>query len=289
MVNLMYLKKEAAMIITKNNWIDSNLPERYTNPQADFQLTFNMYPFKEMSFESAIEMTVKEIASKYSNFYIALSGGYDSECVLRAFHRHNIPMTPIIVCVGDDYPERRFAYKACNDLGIIPVVIKPTDEEFIEYFYNKIFKKFNSYGWNATQVMIAAEYAEQHNGTLITGGHFIGDEHTNLADDWVTTFEWDFYTGYVYPAVNKIDFYLYTMELMWSMFPNHQEGNWSGYKQKLFGLEYREKTRARYSEYVKTRLREILGKKEDYTHGTEHRWTKEEFEGIIRPALIKES
>ena len=73
------------------------------------------------------------------------------------------------------------------------------------------------------------------------------------------------------------------------MFPNHQEGNWSEYKQKLLGLEYREKTRPRYSEYVKTRLREILGKKEDYTHGTEHRWTKEEFEGIIGPALIKES
>lgn len=285
LVNLILL--ETTMIITKNNWITSNLESRYTNPTVDFQLTFNMYPFKKMSFDKAVEMTAKEIASKYSNFYISLSGGYDSEFVLRAFHRHNIPMTPIIVCVGADYPERRFAYKACEDLGITPVEITPTDDEFVECCREKIFKKFGGIGYNSTQVMFSAEYAKQNNGTLITGGHFIGDEHTNLADDWVTTFEWDFYTGYAYPEVNKIDFYLYTMELMWSMFPDHSNGNWSEYKQKLLGLEYREKTRPRYSDDVKAGLRSMLGKREDYTHGTEHRWSKEEFDKMINPFLIK--
>lgn len=274
-------------MLTKNNWLTTNLPERYTNPTADFQLIFNPYPFKKMSFNSAVEMTVKEIASQYSNFYIALSGGYDSEFVLRAFHRYNVPMTPIIVTVGDDYPEREFARQACQELGITPVEISKTDDEFMEFFDEKIFKKFNGIGYSATQVIIAADYVEQNNGTLITGGHLISDEHTLLTEEWATCFEWDYYTGYVYPTVNKIDFYLYTVELMWSMFPDHREGNWSYYRHKLLGLEYREKTRPRYSENLKNKLRSLLGKREDYTHVCELEWTKEQFDKIFELALIK--
>jgi hypothetical protein len=272
-------------MITKNNWITSNLPERLTNRETNFLLTFNLYSFKKMDFESAVELTVKEITSKYSNFYLALSGGYDSEFILRTFHKFNIPITPIIVCYGNEV-ERAWAYKACAELGITPVEITITDDQFVEYFYEKIYKQFNGIGFHATQVLFAAEYAEKHNGTLLTGGHFIGTNHTNISEDWGSTSEWDFYTGYLYPTVNKIDFYLYTIELIYSMFPDHTDGNWSYYKHKLLGLEYREKVRPVYSKELVERLRKLLGRREDFRHIVDYEWTREEWYKIFENVLI---
>lgn len=272
-------------MITKNNWITSNLPDRYTNPNTDFLLTFNPYPFKKLKFEDAVELTVKEIASKYSNFYLALSGGYDSEFILRTFHKFDISIKPIIVKCGND-AESAYAYKACRELNITPIEITITDDQFIEYFYEKIYKKFNGIGFHATQVLFAAEYVEKQGGTLLTGGHFIGTNHTNISHDWGSTCEWDFYTDYIYPAVNKIDFYLYTIELIYSMFPDHTDGNWSYYKHKLLGLEYREKIRPVYSKELVARLRAILGKREDFRHVVEYEWTKEEFDKIFEDALL---
>jgi hypothetical protein len=275
-------------MITKNNWISSNLPDRYDSPETDFLLTLKPYPFKQLSFEDAVEMTVKEISGKYSNLHLALSGGYDSEFILRTFHKYNIPITPVIVLYCNDV-EVQYAYKACKELGIVPVEVRITDDQFVNYFYEKIFKKFNGIGFHATHVLFAAEYTEQHNGTLLTGGHFIGTNHTNISEDWGSTCEWDFYTGYVYPSVNKIDFYLYTVELIYSMFPDHTEGNWSYYKHKLLNLEYREKIRPVYSKELIQRLRTMLGKREDFRHIVEYEWAREEWYSIFEDFLIKES
>lgn len=274
-------------MITKNNWLASNLADRRTDPTADFTLIINPYPFKKMDFDSAVEMTIKEIASKYSNFYLGLSGGYDSEFVLRAFHKFGIPITPIIVCFGTEV-ENTFAFKACSDLGILPVIITPTDEQFLEYLKEKVHEPFNGSGYNATHVMIAAEYVKQQGGTLITGGHWIGADPTEIADDYASAHEWDYYTHYVYPSVNKIDFFLYTIELMYSMFPETDKGNWSYYKQELFDIEYRQKVRAKYTPSMVSEMRKILGNKEDYQFRQIIEWTREEFNKIFEKALINE-
>jgi len=273
-------------MITKNNWLASNLAERTINPTVDFELIINPYPFKKMDFNSAVEMTIKEISSKYSNFYLGLSGGYDSEFVLRAFHKFGIPIVPIIVCYGTEI-ENDFAFRACADIGITPVVISLTDEQFLNYLKEKVYTPFNGSGYNATHVMFAAQYAEQRNGTLITGGHWIGADPTDIADDYASAHEWDYYTHYVYPSVNKIDFFLYTIELMYSMFPETDEGNWSVYKQQLFNIEYREKVRAKYTPPVISEMRKILGNKEDYKHRQIIEWTREEFDKIFENTLMR--
>jgi hypothetical protein len=273
-------------MITKNNWLASNLADRASNPTVDFTLTIKPYPFKKMNFDSAVEMTVNEIAKKYTNLYLALSGGYDSEFVLRAFHKFNIPITPVIVCYCNEI-ENKFAYSACKDLGIIPVTITLTDDQFLNYLKEKVFNPFNGSGYNATHVMFAAEYAEQHRGTLITGVNWIGAaDPIKIADDYASAHEWDHYTYYEYPLVNKIDFFLYTIELMYSMFPETDDGFWPAYKQKLFNIEYREKVRAKYTPPVISEMRKILGNKEDYKHRQIIEWTREEFDKIFENALI---
>jgi hypothetical protein len=273
-------------MLTKNNWLTCNLAERFANPESDFLMEFNPYPFKKMKFDDAVELTIKEITANYSNFYLGLSGGYDSEFILRTFHKFGIAITPIIVRYCND-AETEYAYKACKELGITPVEIFLTDDQFVEYFYEKIFKQLNGIGFHSTHGLFAAEYAANHNGTLLTGGHFIGTYHTNIADDWASTCEWEFYSGYLYPASNKIDFYFYTPELTYSMFPDTVEGGWSYYKHKLLGLEYREKMRPIYSDELVARIRAMLGKREGFNHIFKYDWTREEFDEFFKNSLIK--
>lgn len=274
------------MIVTKNNWFTTNLAERFTNPELDLLLTVKPYPFKEIDFDSAVEEAVKEIASKYTNLYLGLSGGYDSEFVLRAFHKFSVPITPIIVHFYNE-AETAFALRACKELGITPIEITITEEQFIEYFYEKIFKQLNGVGFHSTHGLFVAEYVEQHKGTLLTGGHFIGTYHTNIADDYSSTCEWEFYSGYLYPAVNKIDFYMYTPELTYSMFPKTDEGGWSEYKHKLLGLEYREKIQPTYPKELVSKLRAMLGDRKDFNHIYKYDWTRKEWDSMFEKVIIK--
>ena len=276
------------MMVTKNNWFTSNLAERFTNPESDFLLNLNPYPFKKIDFNLAVELAVKEIGSKYTNLYLGLSGGYDSEFVLRAFHKFGIPIIPVIVHFCNE-AETKFAHQACKELGITPIVITITEDQFVEYFYEKIFKQLNGVGFHSTHGLFVAEYVEKNKGTLITGGHFIGTYHTNVADDYSSTCEWEFYAGYLYPAVNKIDFYMYTPELTYSMFPETDEGGWSDYKHKLLGLEYREKIQPVYSAELISRLRKLLGPRDNFNHIFKYDWTREEWDKIFEKALIVES
>lgn len=274
-------------MITKNNWVSCNLAERFTNPVLDYTLTLHPYPFKPLPFDSAVEMTVKEIANNYGNLFLALSGGYDSEFVLRAFHKFSVPITPVIVLYGNEV-ESRYAYKVCKELGILPVEITVTDEQFIEYYHEKIYKKFNvPGGFHATQSLFAAEYIEKNNGTLILGGHIMNNSDINIADEFSNTTEWDFYTYYLYPAVNAIDFYLYTSEIAYSAMPQHTIGTWGEHKHKLFNIEYREKIRPKYPRTVINKLKEIIGDLETYKHRNGYTWTREEFNKIFNDYVIK--
>lgn len=269
-------------MITKHNWLANNLSERTHNRLVDFKASVTPYTFKEMDFDSAIEMTVKEIASKYSNLYLGLSGGYDSDFLLRVFHKFNVPVTPIIVCYGTAI-ENEFAYTACKELGIHPIEINLTDEQFLNYVDEKIFQKFNSSGYNATHVMYAADYVNKHNGTLLTGNHVLGDGDELISDDnYANLNEWDFYLDYTHPQLDHIDVFLYTLELTYSMLPKQNGITWQEYKHRLFNLPYRDKAQGKYLPDVVLKMRQLLGTKEDYQHKHSADWSRNEWRELFK-------
>lgn len=239
-----------------------------------------------MSFDKAAEKAVEEISNNYNNFYLALSGGYDSEFILRVFYKHNIEIIPIIVRLGNEV-ESKYAYNACRELGITPIEIYIDEDQFIEYYTNKILKKLNGIGYHATHALFAAEYVKKKKGVLLTGGHLIGSDNTPIKDDYASSYEYDFYIDYIYPTLKKIDLYLYSIEIMYSMLPKTDDGNWSFYKHKLLELEYREKMKPVYSESLVKRLRSIIGKREDYKHVINLSWTREEFHKIFDNYVIE--
>jgi hypothetical protein len=270
-------------MITKNNWIGvTSLSTRAEIPTADFMLTINPYPFKKLDFEVAVELTIKEISSKYTNLYLALSGGYDSEFILRTCHKFNVGITPVIVCYSND-EETKYAFEVCDELNVTPVKITLTDDQFLNYLNNKISKQLNGSGYNFTHVLFAADYVEKNNGTLLTGFNLLGDGDDIITDiNFASLYEWDFYLDYTHTNLKHIDMFLYTMELACSMLPSSNGSTWQEYKHTLFNIKYRNKARPKYSQNVISQMKKILGTPGDYRHKQTCEWTREEFEQIFK-------
>jgi hypothetical protein len=270
---------------TKNDWINGNIAERITDPRSSFNITLNPYPFKKLDFNSAVKLTVNEISNSYSNLYLALSGGYDSEFTLRAFHKMNIPITPIIVCYANK-AEREFAYKVCVELQIKYLEIHITDDDYLNYYTENIYKKFNGAGHNATQSGFAAEYVATNGGTLIICNHLIGEYGIISDDEFASSSEWDFYLENIYPDTNIINFFLYTAELAYSMMPEHNGDTWQNYRQKLYNIKYRDKIRPEYSIHVELKLKELHSKRPAFKYKTVDKWSRSEICNIFEKVKI---
>jgi hypothetical protein len=273
-------------MITKNNWITENIQERLTNQHSNFVAQLTPYPFTPISFDQAVEQTVFEISKKYKNLYLGLSGGYDSDFVMQAFYKYNVPITPIIVCCGSVL-ENAYAFATCKKLNVDPVVIQVSDHELVNYYEEKIYNKFNGVGFRSTPILFACDYVQKNNGTLIIGEHLIGDGDDIITNkDFAFINEWDFYHIYNY-NIPSIDFFLYSAELSYAMMPHHlPKISWAQYKNYLFNIEYRKKIKLEYSDIIKyhiLRLRSI----KSCPIRTGVTWSKDEIDQIFNKVLLK--
>lgn len=243
-----------------NNWINDNIASRISDPIMPFSISLKPYEFVPDTFQNCVKEACNLIAEKYNNLYIALSGGMDSECVVRAFHKQDISFTPIIVVCGYQI-ENEYAYKLCNELGLQPVIINVSEQDLIKKFEETISSKLNGVGYSATQVVFAAEYVNRHNGTLITGDHFLGDGTDMVSDEvFALSNEWDFYINPLFPNIANVSFFLHTPQLMYSMMP-HENIEWNVFKAKLYSIQHREKMRPTYSDETLKALRAMNAKR----------------------------
>lgn len=256
-------------MITKNDWATSNLNDRFENKNSKFEVYLNPQQFQKIDFNRACEEAAVEIYQKYKTLYLAFSGGMDSDYILRLFHRLNIPITPIIVCYGNE-KENEYAYKTCKELKIDPVVIKPTTEEFIKTFYKEIYLKYNGVGVHTTQVYFAYHYIK--NGTLITGGNTIGHGRELIEEDnFASVGEYDYYIP------DSIDLLAYTPEIVYSIIQNAKDNigmEWNIFKSKLYNIEHRNKIKAEYSIVVNSVIQMLNSKRVMPQYN--HVWTKKE-------------
>jgi hypothetical protein len=246
-------------MLTKNDWYVSNLKDRLQDKSINFSADINPFTFHKMGFDEAVKLTVMEINNNFQNLYLALSGGLDSEFILRAFHKNSVHIKPVIVCCGNE-TENVYAYKVCEELNIEPTILNIDEKEFLKIFENDIVGKLNGLGYNTTQVLFAADYVQKQNGTLITGNHIIGDDDTPVDESVFAYFnEWDFYVGVLFPNLIDIDFFNYTPEICYSLISNWTPGlSWQKFKSQLYDIEYRNKMRANYSKDTRIQIIKLL-------------------------------
>lgn len=230
---------------TENHWLRTNIKERLTNPKLHFVVTFDHINYTPISFQEATKQVVSKIVSKYDNIFIPLSGGMDSEYVFDSFLGHKF--TPIIVDTPANRKETAYAFRKCQENNIEPVVIQKTEKEMIEIYYEQIYKKLRSVGFNSTATYIAGKYADDHNGVAVIGEH--GYAGMN---------EWDFYNDALIHEENSIYFFLYDIQIFSAMimeyeqYDHHQE-----FKSRIYGIPIRKKMKYSYSKEY-TELLEIM-------------------------------
>jgi hypothetical protein len=274
-------------MLVKNNWLSENLMDRITDSDAedyfdvkarDFNVTLSPYNFKAKDFNTAVDEACKDIAGNHSDLYLAYSGGLDSEFVLRAFHRNGIKITPVIVCCGNEH-ENEYAYETCEELGIDYIKVEVTEDAFFKWYASAIRAPFNGIGFNATQLIFAADVVNKRGGTLITGDNILLDGDNYIEDShyaWMS--EWDFYADHNYKDLNIIPFFLYTPDLTYSMLPE-EYGFWNDYKAKLYGIPNRRKLTALYSDDLMYKLNMLIQLLPDSKRT--HYWSKSEILDIF--------
>lgn len=245
-------------MLTKHNWFDTTLRRRAINKSCDFKIITNPYYFKYLSFDTAADYTCEEIYKNYKNLYVAFSGGADSEFVLRCFHRNNIPVKPVIVKCGNPW-EIRYAFKTCDSLKLEPIVIEISEDVLVDFYIENILNKFDGVGYNSTHNLIASRYVSQFNeAKIISGNHFISDGNKVIDDrEYFFAYEWDFYTDYFLNDCNNINFFIYTIEIVYSMMPRCYV-TWGKYKHEIYNIKLRDKMRHYYNYNTQLRLKQLL-------------------------------
>ena len=271
------------MIISENNWINDNFTS--IGLISDYDVEFNLYPFKPLDFHTAAEEAAMKISKKYKNLYVGLSGGIDSEYVLVCFHKLKIPIIPLIILCEGNEEESKYAFKMCKKLNIIPQVINCSNNEILDICVNYIFKKINGIQFESATRAYSANHVKNNNGTLICGEHIIGDGNTLIRDSEYSMNERDGCDSHHFG--DEIGFFTYTPQLTYSMISgntlNGENMSWKEYKSKLFGLELRDKIHYSYSKRIQ-KINSSIRRSRSFK--TEIRWKKNEILDIFKPYLI---
>jgi hypothetical protein len=265
---------------THQNWFRSNIRERLTDFSVDLKLDLNPYPFIEMSFHEAADYTVKLIAKAHDNIYISLSGGADSEYTLRSFVRNNIPVTPIIVETNGNPIELREAYRICEELNTIPIVLKIADDDYLRW-YLRIVKEINGYGIYCIPSILACEYARDNDGVVVIGEHLIDtDKLKNKITPGAN--EWDFYNECFVGEKYTIPFFNYTTQLAYAMIKRIEDVTLDQFKSELYGTKRRSIVEYKFCNkfnHVKSIINSL---RKNYPNAHVDLGSKEEFLNVLR-------
>ena len=213
---------------TKNNWLKTNIKERLVDPSVDIKVWHDVLSVRALSWDQAIQETVEDLSKLEKKLYVPLSGGMDSEYVMKTLQHLN-PI-PIIVVTPGNALEVSYAFHYCKHNNITPVVIEHTEKQLIDIFYEEIYKKLNGVGIYSIAALIASKYAYENDGVAIIGEH---------AYDGVS--EWDFYNDALISEEACIYFFMWTPELIKAMINEYDGSDHQEFKYQLYQIPFRPK------------------------------------------------
>ena len=245
---------------THNDWFGHNMETRLTNPLARFEITVKPQKITIPDIKTASTEVIRLLAEKNKKIFVGLSGGMDSEYVMKRFLEEDVDATPIIVSSPCNRLETLFAFNFCKENNIRPIVIQKNDVEIVTIFYEDILSKLNGKGVESVQALIAGRYAEDNNGIFVKSDHLLGDD-----EDWqkpitfIGSNEWDFYNDVLIHKENTYSFFLHTPELIGCLVKNITDDcNVQEYKQKMFGIPVRPKIKNEHTPVVKNLIYQMV-------------------------------
>ena len=240
--------------MTKDDWLTSNLLGR-KGTNEPFKLTIKPTRFDKVPYRDATMNAAREIGNLSDKIFVALSGGMDSESVVRIFHSAGVKLYPIIVAFSGNELERQYAFRVCEELKIEPIVIDMTNIDIVKY-YIMVGEYVDNVAVHSLPTIRAQMYAKEHGGILVTGDEILpSNDHI----DSVLWYEWDYYHSMI--SRDNVGFFIYSAELVYSMMNEWNSmcdvDNTQKCKSRLYNVVWRPKINHRYDKEVYESIRKI--------------------------------
>jgi hypothetical protein len=239
-------------MIVENNWLTTNIKERLTNKNLDFDVTITPYPFTKMKFIQACEATAMKIAAMGKPIYVAFSGGADSEYVIRLFKSLNIPFTALTVKTpGNDYElmYTDLVYEEFPDIQKSYIDISQP-KIFIKKYLD-LLKTTKVKAINSIALIECAKYAKENGGIVVSADH-LGDVGYNKSTGIMLAgfSEWDYYADIVVDDNILVPFFQYDLSIVDSMVNLFDKSTSEKFKSNLYQTIFRPKFRQHFGRNI---------------------------------------
>jgi hypothetical protein len=160
----------------RDGWIKYRHLRSYNNPFPEQELEMKLCPLAPSTaipMDQAAENVARDIHSKFSNLYVAMSGGIDSEYIAKTFLRLGLPFTPIIFKVDDlNELDIWWAIRWCKDNNIEPVIVEKNVQELIARMLLVSQQTCSRFGLGLAVLSFLHDYVSANNGKMVTGCGF---------------------------------------------------------------------------------------------------------------------
>jgi hypothetical protein len=162
-------------MLNQNNWIYiswDGLPIRQA--KENLRVVIQQQAKSIKPFAQVCDEVARDIANRYNNLYLALSGGSDSENIANVLVRNNIPFTPLIVeydhlTNSTQIAETWWAMHWCKHHKIQPLIVRSADYVGSTADKQRFLELKPRLTGGAVTVSILIEAVQQKKGKLITG------------------------------------------------------------------------------------------------------------------------
>jgi hypothetical protein len=149
-------------------FIQTNLINAIKNTEP-FKVWFSPTPFVLANLINNACRVATTVLSAGKPVFVSLSGGLDSEFVLKTFSHIGARITPIVVISPFNSAESSYALALCELYKTPPVVLQyDSKPAFIMELYNRA-RQYGVHSLISCVTILAAEYALSRGGDLVTG------------------------------------------------------------------------------------------------------------------------
>jgi hypothetical protein len=160
----------------RNGWIKMQFNRTYDNPFIESDMDAYMVPTAPGTLKSITQVSdevAQDIAGSYSNLYVGMSGGIDSEWIASTFHRNGIPFTPIIYEAEDMMSfDTWWSRKWCADNGYQPVILKESVFQFTRGIIDISRQHMLRTPGGPYMMSRILQYVNDQGGKFVTGAGF---------------------------------------------------------------------------------------------------------------------
>ena len=228
-------------------WITINANDAIENG-ATPSVTINSGATQQLPFNDACTAHAASLAQQHSKIFCGLSGGLDSEYVLRKLIQAGANVTPVIVLDLFPFNEAQYAFHACKQLGLTPKVVPATASMVLQPAHTKTW----SVDWASVAAQkIVVEIAEMSGAVYVSGeGDMVPHGRgaaliKPLGADWDCVLYGEIFAGRLFGSVAHPEpFFLGTPEIVKSYLNEIDAGlPVQEAKSNLYGLPFRAKIR----------------------------------------------